>query len=106
MNPTHGYRCDMAFGSKYLSQKYVLSMCSKYVKEDIEEFAQLFKVLSDMPFEFFTNSPIIIFKDSEALDASQALLQKLGKDKVYENLTVYFSDIFEVKALLQAIPRF
>ena len=59
-----------------------------------------------MHFEFFTISPIIIFKDSEALSASKALVAKIGLQQIYDNLTVFFADIFEVKALLQAIPRF
>jgi len=44
--------------SKYLCFKYILQMCSIYINPDLDEWSNFFKLVGNMPVEFFSSKTI------------------------------------------------
>lgn len=104
------FRSDMIFGSKYLCFKYILQMLIHYIRDDalvkVETQSELMKVLGEMPFELFSASDTIIYTDREGLESASMLVEKIGKENVQSMIRSFLTDIFQIKAPLEAIPKF
>ena len=59
-----------------------------------------------MPFELFSASESIIYTDREGLECAAHLIEQIGKEPVQNMLRTYLNDIFQLKASLQAMPKF
>ena len=104
------FRNEFIFSNRYLCYKFVLMMITNYLR--VEELHQaemqttFFKIIGNMPFELFSASESIIYTDREGLEYAAYLIDQVGKEQVEAMLRSYLSDIFQVKASLQAMPKF
>jgi hypothetical protein len=73
-------------------------MINYYLKIDefneYEQHSTFFKIVSQMPFEFFSASDQIIYSDKESLESSSMLIDFIGKENIYKIIISYFHDIF------------
>lgn len=86
-------------------------MVALYLKtEELMVSAQhqslLLVLVGQMPFELFSTSDCIIYTDKEGLETASWLIEKIGRDNAQAMVLSYLNDIFQVKASLQAIPKF
>ncbi len=96
---------EQIYSNKYLCWKYMLQMLSLYTKANSEiNYTLLLKLIGKMPVEFFSNQA---FSDREGQQYARVLLHRLGEKNIVEGLIAgYVNDLFQVKAIVQQMPKF
>lgn len=55
---------DQVLSGKYLCQKYMVRMIANHITPEIEDYSTMFKLIGQMPLEFFSTKTIMDDKDA------------------------------------------
>ena len=102
---TNSYFGEQVFSSKYLCWKYILAMLSLYLRVTPDlNLSSLLKLLGKMPVDFFSNQA---YQDREAQQSAITLIKRIGEKAVFTDMIGgYINDLFQVKAIVQQMPKF
>lgn len=88
---------------KYLCYKFINKMVANHLMPDVEDWTCFFKLVGNMPIEFF--SAKTIFDDAEGRKSTQIILNVT--DKYLKNaICDYLNTLFTIKAMSVQIPKF
>jgi hypothetical protein len=106
---TNSYLGEQVFSSKYLCWKYILGMLSMYLKVSTPDLnlSSLLKLLGKMPIEFLSGQKEV-YADKEGHELARRLVyERIGEKQVIEKMVAgYINDLFQVKAIVQQMPKF